>query len=357
MNELNIAIIGAGPIGIELAIALHRMNVAYTLFEAEQIGSFIAKWPPNTHFFSTPEHVALAGIPFHNLDQQTPTGEQYLAYLRMLVEMYDLNVRLYEPITRLRASKSGFYIQTQTRGGQQDYHARIVVLATGGMDQPRQLNIPGENLPHVTHWFPGPHPYFRQRILIVGGKNSAAEAALRCWRAGATVTMSYRHPEFNFDRVKPHLSMDLNDRLNKGEIQFLPATMPVEITPTHVMLASTKDGITPNGTTIQHKTDFVYFATGFEANMCLFEQVGAELTGSEQSPVYNEATMETTVPNLYVAGTAAGGTQQKKFRYFISTCHDHVIKIVKDVVGEMPAKIGTVSTRNNAITYQEVKAN
>ncbi|MDJ0754333.1 MAG: NAD(P)-binding domain-containing protein [Ardenticatenaceae bacterium] len=356
-NYTHVAIIGAGPLGIETAIALERQGVDYTLFEATQVGSEFLKWAPETRFFSTPEHVALAGIPFQALDQQGVTGEAYLAYLRMLVEMYDLNVHVYEPVTQIVREHDGFTVHTKLRTGPTSYRADHVILSTGGMAGPRLLHIPGEDLPHVTHYFKGPHPYFRTRLLIVGGKNSAMEAALRCWRAGVDVTLSYRRPELNFERIKPHLSMDIGDRLRKGEIKFLNSTLPVEITPTHTILASTQDGVNPNGQIIRHETDFVYLATGFTADMSLFEKAGVNLLGEEQAPQFNPDTMETNVPNLYVVGTAAGGTQLHRFKLFISTTHDHVIKAVKAITGKAPKRVGTVPKRNNAVTYEEVKAN
>ena len=204
------------------------------------------------------------------------------------------------------------------------------------MAGPRLLNIPGEDLPNVTHYYPGPHPYFRQRLLVVGGRNSAVEGALRSWRAGAEVAMSYRKADFNFERIKPHMSMDLGDRLSKGEIEFYPSTVPVEITPTHVVLEEIEEDGGGNGSFdrlrtgrfIQVPTDFVYLATGFVADMSLFAKAGVILEGESEVPTFNPETMETNVPGLYVAGTAAGGTQSK-FTYFISTSHHHVAKIMK----------------------------
>ncbi len=357
-ESTEIAIIGAGPIGIELAIALQEMGVDYVLIEANQIGDAFMKWPPNTHFFSTPEHVALAGVPVHNLDQRALTGEQYLAYLRMLVEMFALNLRVYEPVTAVtRQEQGGFIIQTKHRLGAKTYQARYVVVATGGMAGTRMLNIPGEELPHVSHYFAGPHHYFHTKMLIVGGRNSAVEAALRCWRVGATdIALSYRRPEPNYERIKPHLSGDLRDRLEKGEITFFPATIPVEITPEYVLLAATDDGFTPNGRTIKHEADFVYLATGFEADLSLLADAGVSLTEDSKAPLFDPETMETNVKGLFVAGTVAGGTQER-FTYFISTSHDHVAKITQTTVGKRPAKLGTIPRRNNAVTWEEVKAN
>jgi len=353
-----VAIVGAGPIGIELAIALQRAGVDYTLFEARQVGDAFSQWPPDTYFYSTPEHVALAGVPVHNRSQQPLSGEQYLAYLRMLVEMFDLNLHVYEPVTGIEKEAGGFVLETRPLAAiaPNHYHCRYLVLATGGMAGPRRLNIPGEDLPHVSHYFPGPHAYFRTRLLVVGGRNSAIESALRSWRGGAQVAISYRRPEFDFERIKPHLAMDLRDRLEKQEMTFYPATLPLEITPTYVVLTETDDGVAGNGRIIHVPTDFVLLATGFVADMTLFELAGVQLAGPECAPVFDPNTMETNVPGLYVAGTAAGGTQFK-FKYFISTTHHHVKHIVRHITGVAPDKLGSVPGRNSAVTWEEVKAN
>jgi thioredoxin reductase (NADPH) len=259
-------------------------------------------------------------------------------------------------VTRITKEKHGFLINTTPLTGPQIYRARNLIMATGGMAHPRMLNIPGEDLPHVSHYFPGPHFYFRRRVLVVGGRNSAMEAALRCWRGGAQVALSYRGAKLNHDRIKPHLSIDMKDRLEKNEIAFFPSTIPVEITPSYVKLASTADGLKPNGNLMAHETDAVLFCIGFEADMTLFRQAGVTLLGEEQAPQFDEATMETNVSGLYVAGTAAGGTQ-RRFTHFISTSHDHVAKIVRAITGQPPGPLGTVQQRNNAVTWEEVKAN
>lgn len=353
-----VIIIGGGPIGIECAIVLAQLEVDYLLLEGNQIGDAFTRWPDHTQFFSTPEHIALAGVPVQNVDQRPLTGDQYLAYLRMLVEYFDLNIHNYEPVVSIEKREDGrFTLTTERRTGTYTYDAKYVIVATGGMAGPRMLNIPGETLPHVTHYFPGPHPYFRTHVLVVGGRNSAAEAALRCWRAGAaSVALSYRKPDFKFERMKPHLSMDLGDRIEKEEIIFYPGTVPVEITPTHVKLATTEDGISPNGSTIQHETDFVILATGFQADLSLIEAAGVTLMGDSQAVNHNPETMESNVPGLFVAGTAVGGTQER-FKLFISTTHDHVGKVVRAITGQSPPKLGTVASRNNAVTWQEVQAN
>ena len=353
----SVAVVGGGPIGIEMAIALERAGIDYILFDGKQIGHTISTWPPNTHFFSTPEHVALAGIPVQNVDQRALTGEQYLAYLRMLVEYFDLNIHNYEPVIELAREKDHFHLQTRRLDGREtSYRFNKVILATGGLSAPRMLGVPGEDLPHVSHYFPGPHPYFRKRLLVVGGKNSALEAALRSWRAGAKVTISYRRPQFDFDVVKPHLGDDVATRIEKGEIHFLPSTVVVEIAPGYVTLAKCDEAFQAESSTFRYETDFVLLATGFVADMGLFRQVGVTLQGEQKVPLYDPQTMETNVPGLFVAGTAAGGTQVK-FEYFISTSHDHVARIMRVLTGAVPERLGTVKARNNAVSWEEVRAN
>ena len=355
-----VIIIGGGPIGLELSVALTRQGMANVVFEAAQVGDAFMRWPPHTHFFSTPEHVAIAGVPVHNLSQQGITGEEYLAYLRTVVEMFDIDVRVYEPVTAVEKQPDGsFWVRTEKKGQTAVYQAQYVIFANGGMAVPRRLGIPGEELPHVTHYFPGPHPYFRTKLLIVGGKNSAAEAALRCWRGGAQVSLSYRRPWFDPDRIKPHMRDDLKDRIEREEIRYYPATIPVEITPTHVVLASTEDGVSPNGHTTKVEADFVLLATGFVADMSLLARTGVQLENREycsDAPVHNPETMETNVAGVFVAGTAVGGTQHRT-RHFISTSHDDVIRIVRALTGQTPPQIGTIAARNNAVTWREVMAN
>ncbi len=339
-----------------MAIAFHRLGIDYILFEAKQIGNEFTKWPPQTHFFSTNEHIALGGVPIQNLNQRSITGEAYLAYLRMVVELFDLNLHTYEPVTKIDPAASGFTLATRHRTGTRTYQAQHVIVASGNMDKPRMLGIPGEELPHVSHYFPGPHAYFRNRLLIVGGKNSAVEAALRCWRAGVTVAHSYRRNDFEWERIKPHLSGDIQDRFRKDEIKLYAPTIPVKITPDYVELASTHDGITPNGTTIKHQCDFVLLATGFTANMSLLQAAGVQLNGALEVPTYHPDTMESNVPGLYIAGTTAGGTQTKTTHY-ITTSHIHVERIVRAITGQSAGALGTIAPRNNAVTADEVKAN
>jgi thioredoxin reductase (NADPH) len=356
-TRTDIAIVGAGPIGIELAVCLKTAGVDYVHLEAQQIGYTISWWPRDTTFFSTTERIEIAGVPLQSTAQGRTTGEEYLAYLRSIVEQFDLQINTYEPVAAIERTNGGFLLITQPQTGERRYLARRVVLASGDMHRPHRLGIPGEDLPHVSHYFRDVHPYFRRRLLIVGGRNSAAEAALRTWRAGAQVALSYRRATFDERLVKHWILPDLQAQIDNGMIAFHPQTAPLEITPSHVMLARLDETARPTGETIRVPADFVLLLTGFEADMTLFQQAGVALEGPSQTPRYNPATMETDAPGLYVAGTAAAGQRQEKYTVFIENSHVHVGRIVHALTGRWPARLGTIASRQYELALKDFETN
>jgi thioredoxin reductase (NADPH) len=323
-----VAIIGAGPIGLELAIALKKAGIDYLHFDARQIGHTISWFAPETRFFSSNERIAIAGIPLFMPDQTKCTREQYLAYLRGIVQQFDLRINTFEPVTDIKRRDGGFDLTTSRQGGSARYFTHKVVLATGGTERPRRLNVPGEDLPHVSHYFSDPHLFFGRKLLIVGGRNSAVEAALRCHHAGATVAISYRKAELDARSIKYWLYPEMSGLIKSGCIQAHFNTQLREIAPGRALLTGA------SGAT-ELAADFVLLLVGYEADMTLCHFAGVELTAPSQAPRFDPATMQTNVPGVYIAGTAAGGTQQK-FALFIENCHVHVERIVASLTGSPP---------------------
>jgi thioredoxin reductase (NADPH) len=251
------------------------------------------------------------------------------------VTHFDLRVNTYERVVAIdRQGCGGFVVRTRHGGDTREYRAAHVVMAVGDMHHPRLLQIPGEELHHVSHYFDEPHAFFQQDLLIVGGRNSAVEAAIRCFRAGARVTLSYRKTDFDASHIKYWLLPEIRHLIRVGSIRFHGGTVPVRITPTHVTLADVDD----SSSTRDVKADFALLLTGYEMDPTLFEMAGCKLVGDNKSPQHDEATMETDVPGLFVAGTAAAGTQVE-FRLFIENCHVHVDRIFKAITGRKPDRV------------------
>jgi thioredoxin reductase (NADPH) len=336
----DVVVVGAGPIGLELAVALKSTGIDYLHFDARQIGYTISWFPPQTRFFSSNERIAIAGVPLQTPDQTKATREQYLAYLRSIVQQFDLEVHTYTPVVGIQQhDEGGFVVSVQSGARRRQVRCRRIVLCTGGTDRPRRLDVPGEDLPHVSHYFQDPHVYFRKRLLVVGGKNSAVETALRCHAAGAYVSLSYRRDELNAKTIKYWLLPEINGLIADGKINGLFNTVPTAITPTEVTLRPAHVVGAGNGQAVPNElrapADFVLLQIGYEQDTTLFELAGLELRGECHAPAYDERTMETSVPGIYVAGTAVGGTQDK-YRVFIENCHVHVGRIVSALTGVAP---------------------
>lgn len=323
-NNAVVAIIGAGPLGLEMAIALKSAQISCIIFDSGQIGQMIYNYPVGVHFFSSSDKIAIAGIPLQTEDQQKCTREAYLAYLRMVVGHYQLKVNTFEEVLEVRRlNETHFQLKTRSNKGIQHYQVNYVIIATGSTSYPRALNIPGESLPHVSSKMGDPHQYFKKKVVIIGGKNSAAESALRCFYAGASVSLILRKEAF--ENVKYWILPDLLSRIEKGEIHCHYQCEVQEIRHESVKIRHCK--------TQELKdlpTDFVIKAVGFNADMKLCEQLGVEITPPLHSPVFNPKTMETNVEGVYVLGTIIGGTQER-YVVFIENTHHHVEKILESL--------------------------
>lgn len=328
MQNHQVAIIGAGPIGLELAVAFKQFGIDYIQFDAGQIGTTIGWYPIDMLFHSSSDRLGLAGVPIQTATQQKITREEYLAYLRSIVMQFGLEIRSYERVVNASPVAGGFELVTRAIDGEHRYRVEQVVLAIGAFHAPRMLDIPGEELPHVSHYFHDPHTYFAKKLLIVGGRNSSVEAAVRCHRAGADVTLSYRRDDFDPKVVKFWLLPEVRALIRDNRIRYLPRTTPLEIGNGTVLLGSV-EGDEP----FEIDADFVLLLTGYRQDPALFEQLGVAMHGDDRQPVYDPETMETNVPGVFVAGTAVAGTPPRKVTVIVETCHVHVPRILAAIQG------------------------
>jgi thioredoxin reductase (NADPH) len=323
-----VAIIGAGPIGIELAVALKQAGIEYVQFDAAQIGATIQWYPPQMLFHSSSDRLAIAGVPIQTANQQKITREEFLAYLRGVVQQFGLGVRTYERVVGVeKLPGGGFELISQALDGEHRTRAEVVVLAIGAFHAPRLIDVPGENLPHVSHYLGDPHTYFGTRLLIVGGRNSSVEAAVRCHRAGADVTISYRGNDFDPKVVKFWLLPEVRALIRDGLVRYLPRTSVREIRRGTVLLDPLQE----------IAADFVLLMTGYRQDRALFDLFGVAVEGDECHPVHDAETMETNVPGVFIAGTAVAGTPPRKVSVIVETCHVHVPRIVSAIRGQRVA--------------------
>ena len=328
--SVDVAVIGAGPIGLEVAAALRRAGLDTLNVDRGPIGSQIVDFPPATRWFSGPERIAIAGVPLETTSQEKAAREEYLAYLRMVVRLLELPVRTFETVDSVDRSSEGFVLHTRTLAGlDRTIRARTLVLAVGGTASHRRLGIPGEDLPHVRNEVGDPHWGHGRRVLVVGGRNSAADSAIRLWRAGASVTISYRGTEV-YPRIKYWIRPELIACIRSGLIEARFGTVPEEITPSGVRLREVDGG----GTSFVPADD-VLLQIGYAADGAIFESIGCRLEGDARAVVHDPETMETSVPGVHVAGTAVAGTQGR-FQVYIENSHVHADRIAAALTGAAP---------------------
>ena len=330
--ETRVCVVGGGPIGLEVAAALKDAGIEHEVFEARQIGHTMSWWAPGTRWFSSNDRIAVAGVPLLTPDQAKADREQYLTYLRTVVGTHGLRVRTYEPAIGLeRHDGGGFTLVTSARGGRRRRtRCEAVVLAVGGTDFPRRLGVEGDDLPHVDGYLREPHDYFGRRVLIVGGRNSAVEAALRLHHAGASVALSYRREELPGKSIKYWLLPEIEGLLRSGRIESHMATNVTRITPSHVTLER------EDGDQYDVEVDAVLSLIGYGQDKRLFRRAGVDLVGESERPEFDPRTMQTNVPGVYVAGTAVAGTQGSHYKIFLENCHVHAPRIVAHLLGEPP---------------------
>lgn len=312
-----VIIIGAGPIGLATGIALQEKNIPFKIIERGCLVNSLFHYPTNMTFFSTSDKLEIGNVPFISHGSK-PTRSEALEYYRRVAEHYKLPVHLYETVEWMKGTDGNFTVKTH----KDKYRADKVIVATGFYGKANMMNVPGEDLPKVKHYYDEPHPYAWQKVLVVGGGNSAVDTALECWRGGADVTMLLKYGEIK-PTVKYWVKPDIENRIKNGEIPAYFNSEVKEIKEKEVIVN------TPEGE-LTLENDFVLAMTGYHPNYTLMEKLGIELTEDEKCmPVYDEDSLETTEKGVYVAGVVCGGMDTSTL--FIENSRVHALQIARHI--------------------------
>jgi thioredoxin reductase (NADPH) len=334
-NAFDILIIGGGPIGLACGIAAKKSGLSYVIVEKGCLVNSLYNYPLNMTFFSTSERLEIGGVPFVSI-QPKPTRSEALEYYRRVTINYDLNIRLFEAVKGVEKEAGVFRVTT----AKSVYTATNIIVATGFYDIPNLLNIPGEDLPKVRHYYYDPHFYAFQNVLVVGANNSSVDVALETWRKGAQVTMVVREGEIG-RRVKYWVKPDIENRIKEGSIKaYFNATLAA-IREGEVDI-QTGDGI------VTIPNDYVMAMTGYQPNFNLLRSFGVQLSNDEKlAPAYNPETLETNVPGLYLAGVVCGGMDTHS--WFIENSREHAPKIIEAILKKGQKDTETESDTKNTL--------
>ncbi len=323
MSKYDVIIIGGGPIGMACGIAAKKAGLTYTIIEKGALVNSLFNYPLFMTFFSTSEKLEIGGVPFMSLTAK-PGRQEAIEYYRRVKQFYDLDMKLFEEVKAVDQKEEHVFIVTTSKGS---YETDNVVVSTGFYDVPVMMNIPGEELPKVKHYYKEPHFYAYQKVLVVGANNSAVDAALETWRRGAEVTMVIRSGEIG--SVKYWIKPDIENRIKEGSIKAY----------FHSSLVAVREGEadieTPDGM-ITLENDWVLAMTGYKPNFKMLRSFGIQLSDNEkQCPYYHSDTMETNVPGIYLAGVVCGGMDTHI--WFIENSREHADKIANAIVEKREA--------------------
>ncbi|MBU1372343.1 MAG: YpdA family putative bacillithiol disulfide reductase [Bacteroidetes bacterium] len=319
MEHFDIIIIGGGPIGLTCGIKAKEAGLTYLIIEKGCLVNSIYNYPQNMTFFSTSEKLEIGGVPFVS-NNPKPTRSEALEYYRRIALKFELNIHLFEEVLKVYTSKN-FMVKT-SKG---DYQANNIVLSTGFYDLPALMDIPGESLSKVSHYYNDPHYYAMQKLVVVGASNSSVDAALECYRKGAEVSMVIRGDEVG-ERVKYWVRPDIVNRIKEGSIKAYFNSNLKEVRNNEV------DIETPDGK-ITIANDFVLALTGYQPNFDFLDKVGVELSSDgKKYPQHNTQTMETNKKGLYLAGVVCGGMDTHL--WFIENSREHADLIVENILSE-----------------------
>jgi thioredoxin reductase (NADPH) len=333
MNSYDVICIGAGPTGLACAIEAKRAGLSSLVIDKGCLCNSLYHYPTNMHFFTTAERMEIGDLPMTTSDSK-PTRAEALKYYRRAAEHYQLETRLYERVERISGHDGAFEVHTSDRfGNRHEYRGRKVIIATGYYDIPNRLNVPGEDLPHVSHYFTDPHPYWNEDVVVIGAKNSAAEAALELFRAGARVTLVHRGAEVG-QKLKYWVKPDIENRIRAGEITALFNHRVTRFGPGRVYLERC-DGAGGDGHTQEQKVlpaVQVFALTGYHPDFTFLTNQGIRLDPVTMRPDVNPDTLETNVPGIHVAGVVVGGRQTSDI--FIENGRFHGKEILAAITGK-----------------------
>lgn len=313
----DVVVVGAGPVGLACAIEAKREGLETLIIEKGSLVNSIVGYPARMEFFSTPDLIEIGGYPFP-IQGYKPTREEAVEYYRGVAAQERLDIRLYERVLSVDGA-AGDFVVTTDRG---EYAARHVILSTGFFDEPNYLDVPGEDLPKVTHYYREPYPYVRQKVAVIGARNSAAKASLDCYRHGAEVTLIVRSAKLS-DKIKYWIKPDLENRIKEGSIRAYFGTTVEEIRPASLLLKTWKGSV-------EIENDWVLAMTGYRPDYRFLERLGLAIRDDPfRTPVYDETTFETSRPGIYLAGTVCGGL--KTGRWFIENGRFHARQIAKHI--------------------------
>ncbi len=319
MSVRDVIVIGGGPSGLATALALKRLGIDYLVLEKGTLVDAIRRFPINMVFFTTPELMEIGGVPF-TTPYEKPTRLEALQYYRKVTDAFQLQVSLHEEALTIEQEDGIFVIETRSeRGPRRVRQTRLVVLAMGYYDRPNLLGVPGEDLPHVRHFYDEAHNYYRKRVVIVGGKNSAVEAALELYRSGAQVTLVHRGSTIG-DSVKYWVKPDIENRIKEGSIAARFHTRVLDIRPSEVVVEPEPSRI---------PADAVLLLTGYQADPEFLRRAGVEVNPETNAPKVDQLTFESNVPGLFIAGGQQAG--RKTGSVFIENGRFHGARIA-DVI-------------------------
>ncbi|MGV4439281.1 YpdA family putative bacillithiol disulfide reductase [Ornithobacterium rhinotracheale] len=317
-NTYDIAIIGAGPMGIATAIEAKANGLSHIVLEKGSLVNSVYHFPKSMTFFSTSEKLEIGGVPFVSINEK-PKRDEALEYYRRVAQKWELNIHTMEEVVEVKKEENTFRVVSEKDA----YFAKNVVVATGFYDEPNLLNVPGESLPKVSHYFDDAHPYIGKKVAVIGAANSATQVALELFYKGAEVSLIVRDAEIG-QNVKYWIRPNIVNRIKSGEITGFYNTSVQEITPNSIILK------TPEGVQ-EIENDFVFAMIGYHPNYQFLEKIGINCeTDPFRTPDFKEDSHMTNIEGLYVAGVVCGGGNTSRF--FIENSKEHAQAIIQNIL-------------------------